>query len=134
MTERDPPNIMRSEEIDIALWNNKNGNGFPFLPNSILIECKNWSSQVGAPEITIFKDKLKSRDCKYGILIAANGITGDPHELTGAHNKISMALSEGVWILVIIVQELQSLKNTDDLVLLIKKKISKLVAKCTSID
>jgi hypothetical protein len=74
-----------SEEIDVAFFNNKAMRGFPFLENLLLVECKNWSSAVGANHVREFATKLKHRACAYGVLVAANGITGDAQDRTAAH-------------------------------------------------
>ena len=57
-----------SEEIDVASFNNKATKGFSFLENLLLVECKNWSSPVGANHVREFTTKLKHRACAYGVL------------------------------------------------------------------
>lgn len=127
-------NIQRSEEIDIVLWNEKLGNGLSFLPNILLIECKNWNSPIGSREISVFKEKLVVRSCDYGFFIAANGITGDSEELSSAHNKISSALQAGIRIIVITLDEIKQIHSVTFLLDLIKEKICQLVARGTSIE
>jgi len=46
ITHRNELNAFESEEIDVAIWNNKHADGFPFLPHVFLVECKNWSKRV----------------------------------------------------------------------------------------
>src|SRR5690606_21554507 len=43
ITKRNVMSVFHTEEIDVALWNDPNPEGFNFLPNIILVECKNWS-------------------------------------------------------------------------------------------
>lgn len=38
--KRNTLNTFKSEEIDVAFWNRMDVNGFYFLPNIILVECK----------------------------------------------------------------------------------------------
>ena len=47
ISKRNKLNTFKSEEIDVAFWNRPNENGFYFLPNIILVECKNLSNSVG---------------------------------------------------------------------------------------
>jgi hypothetical protein len=53
----------------------------PAFPPWILVECKNWSTKVDSMNINWFDHKLQSRGLSLGILIAAQGITGDPRGL-----------------------------------------------------
>jgi hypothetical protein len=63
---------LAAEEIDLLAANNwMAGWGDP-----ILVECKNWTKPVGSVEIVSFRHKLKSNQCRTGILIAKNGVTG----------------------------------------------------------
>lgn len=84
ITRRNEFNVFQTEEIDIALWNDATADGLFFLPNILLVECKNWSKSVGSSEVSWFDTKLRNRGLNYGILIATNGITGDASELTAA--------------------------------------------------
>lgn len=58
--KRNTLNTFKSEEIDVAFWNRMDVDGFYFLPNIILVECKNWSQSVGSEEVNWFDSKLKS--------------------------------------------------------------------------
>src|SRR5262245_50010468 len=70
VTKRNSLNIFESEEIDVAFWNKKIARGFYFLPNIILVECKNWSSPIGSSEVSWFNEKLRARAQPFGILVA----------------------------------------------------------------
>lgn len=69
----------RAEEIDILVQNDLDVGFWRHLGSPILVECKNWSSKVGAREIGVIYDKLASLgdDAKTAILIAPGGISGD---------------------------------------------------------
>jgi len=128
ITKRNILNISGSQEIDVAFWNDKKDNGFPFLPDIILIECKNWDAPVSSAAVQCFISKISERGRDFGILIAANGITGEPSELTQAHYQVAMALSKKVRLIVITTNELNRLISTEELIYLIKEKLTELVA------
>jgi|UPI000364BFF4 hypothetical protein len=54
ITHRNELNVFNTEEIDVAIWNDGAPDGFFFLPNIVLIECKNWSNRVGSAELNWF--------------------------------------------------------------------------------
>jgi len=128
VTQRNVFNRARAEEVDVALWNSQSRKGFYFLPFSVLVECKNWDHPLGANEIRGFATLLRRRFSDHGFLIAANGITGNPERLTGAHAEIEAALREGIRIVVLTTDELRALRNSKDLVHLTKVKLSQLSA------
>lgn len=115
--------VFRAEEVDVLLYNLKAPNGFHFLSNIILVECKNWTVPVGAKDVDFFCTKVKDRCAEYGILIAANGITGDPMEFSSANQIISSNLSHGIRILVIKLEDLRNIVSTEDFINLIFDKM-----------
>jgi hypothetical protein len=129
--KRNALNTFSSEEIDVAFWNRMDVDGFYFLPNIILVECKNWSQPVGSEEVNWFDSKLKRRGQPFGILIAANGITGNSQKIQAAHEIIRVALSEGRQLIVITRAEIENLRTSDDLVELIQDKLCELVVSGT---
>jgi hypothetical protein len=133
ITRRNTLNVFHTEEIDVALWNEKDSSGISFMESIVLVECKNWSGPVGSIEVSWFDTKLRSRGLPYGILIAAQGITGDAQDLTAAHHVIAGALREQRRLLVITANELRQLADTDALVYLIKEKLCDLAVSGTII-
>jgi hypothetical protein len=131
ITHRDELNAFNTEEIDVALWNEGDPSGFHFLPNVILIECKNWSNAVTSIEVNWFDTKLCNRGLDFGILVAPHGITGDANDLTAAHSIVATALKERRRFLVLTTGELLALDDTDALGLLVKKKLCDLAVKGT---
>ena len=129
ITRRNEMNAFQTEEIDVALWNDGHAEGLFFLPNIILVECKNWSSRVSSVEVSWFDSKLRSRGLSFGILVAANGITGDAAELTAAHSIVAAALRESRRLVVIRSDELLALADSFQLVRLIKEKLCDLAVK-----
>ncbi|MBN1184975.1 MAG: restriction endonuclease [Bacteroidales bacterium] len=120
---RNQMNAYNNEEIDVAIWNDKLRHGFDFLPNVILIECKNWSNPVSSIEVNWFCQKVASRGLDFGILIANNGITGDEIDLTAAHNTIAYHLMQKRRIIVITREDINGFNDTKDLIHLVKEKI-----------
>ncbi len=127
---QDQLDYSRSQEIDLAFWNDKLG----FMPYVVLIECKNWSSPVSSAEVTVFKEKLYSRGLQFGIIVAVNGITGNMEQRTCAHDVIARALQDGRKIIVFTKEDILSLNSTKDLVETLKNKILDLVVLRTSFN
>ena len=131
ITRRNELNAFQTEEIDVALWNDGHADGFFFLPNIILVECKNWSNRVSSAELNWFDSKLRNRGLAFGVLVAARGITGDAAELTAAHSIVAAALRESRRLVVINCDELLALTESSQLVQLIKEKLCDLAVKGT---
>ena len=131
ITRRNELNAFRTEEIDVALWNDGHPDGFFFLPNIILVECKNWSHRVSSAELSWFDAKLRSRGLNFGILVATRGITGDSVDVTAAHSIVASALREGRRLVVVTVDELLDLTDSLQLVRLVKEKLCDLAVKGT---
>lgn len=126
ITLRNELNAFDTEEIDVAFWNNQIRTGLYFLPNVFLVECKNWSQPVGSQEVAYFVTRLNHRGCTYGILVATNGITGVPEDLTRANYEIAAALHDGFRVLVVTRADIEALRSTTQLATLLKRKICEL--------
>ena len=131
ITRRNEMNPFHTEEIDVALWNDSQPDALFFLPNIILVECKNWSKIVGSAEVNWFDSKLRNRGLNFGVLVATNGITGNAEDLTAAHSIVAAALREGQRLVVVRTQELLALTNSLQLVHLIKEKLCDLAVRGT---
>ena len=131
ITHRNELNAFQTEEIDVALWNDGSPDGFFFLPNIILVECKNWSTKVGSSELNWFDSKLRNRGLSFGIFVATRGITGDAADLTAAHTIIAAALREGRCLILITTTEIATLTDSSQLVHLIKQKLCDLAVRGT---
>lgn len=116
-------NAFGTEEIDVAFFNDQGAGDLPFLPWFILVECKNWQSPVGSEHVNWFDTKLRNRGLEFGILVAANGITGDPAVLADAHLTLARALQERRKLIVMTRAELLQLADAAQLVHLIKEKL-----------
>ncbi|MCB2072484.1 MAG: restriction endonuclease [Novosphingobium sp.] len=105
-----------SLEIDILLYNQGQREGLPFLPNHLFVECKNWQAPVDAATLTVFTGKLHKIRVDCGILVAANGITGNLDDRRAAHAHLrSVYDRDGLKVLVVTRNELEALRSTDDL-------------------
>lgn len=133
IARRNALNQFQTEETDIALWNNKSKAGFQFLPYQILVECKNWSGPVGSTEVSYFVSRLQNRGLDYGILIAVKGITGNNPGITAAHYEVAMALPKGIRIIILTKEEILALKDTKEVVRLVKEKLCDLVVSGTAL-
>jgi hypothetical protein len=131
ITHRNELNAFDTEEIDVAVWNDGAAEGLFFLPNIILVECKNWSKAVGSEEVNWIDSKLRNRGLSFGILVTTRGITGQAGDLTAAHAVVAAALREGRKLVVITTEELLATPNTEDLIRLIKRKLCDLAVKGT---
>jgi hypothetical protein len=115
-----------SEEIDIILWNAQTEEVLRPWEAVIPVECKNWSSHVGAPALDSFIAKLRRRSLKTGIFVAAMGVTGgfingDGNE-PGAVGIIKSALQEGIRVIVITMSDIRLIQGLDDIRNLIKTR------------
>jgi hypothetical protein len=128
LSHRNALNVFESEEIDVAFWNEQDPKGLKWLKAFLLVECKNWSAAVGSAEVITFIAKLRNRGLDFGILIAANGITGNPEDSRRAHHQVSLALSDKIQLIVITRGEIEELKDGAELVILIKRKVAQLIA------
>jgi hypothetical protein len=124
---RNALNAFRSEEIDVAFWNDGDPAGLRFFDHLLLVESKNWSVPVSSHELAVFDHKLMSRGRPMGIFVAAAGITGDPIGRTAAHAVLAQALGQKRELIVVTRREVEALTDTDQLVLLLKQKRAQLV-------
>lgn len=121
-TERDAISFFDTEQVDIGVGNDRLANGPSVLPPVILVECKDWAKPVDSKTVGYFINILTNRSVEAGILIAANGITGDPNELTNAHALGVSAMARGIKILIVTTAEITDLTCTADLTNLLKRR------------
>lgn len=131
--KRNPLSIFRSEELDLVLWNEHHARGLKFFSTVIPVECKNCMHPISGTDVEWFIMKLRRRALDFGILVAAEGITGDPAKLTGAHDIVSSALNEGIRMIIITRQEIEHLTSSEELVQLIKEKVCELIIRRTAL-
>jgi hypothetical protein len=127
-TRRNSLNRFASEEVDISVMNFRDNDGLRALPEIFLVECKNWSDPVDSATVSTFATKIRHRGCTLGVLVAANGVTGDPHEKTAAYQAAANALVEKTRILLLTTSDLQRLRSSKDIVALLHRRQLDLVA------
>jgi hypothetical protein len=126
LSERNKKNVYDTEEIDVAFWNEQHPAGLKNLNFIILVECKNWSSPVGSSEVSWFITKIQDRGLDFGILLAANGVTGSAAEKDAAHDVVSKALARGTRVILFTRDEIERLVTSEELVIGIKRKLCQL--------
>jgi hypothetical protein len=119
---QDERGAFETEEIDLLFANVVHEDGLTRFETEILVEAKNWTSRVGAVEISWFATKMRRRNRRTGVLVAALGITGDPVRLTAARQQVVLALSEGQEVIVLTRAELDSVSTGERLAQLLQKK------------
>lgn len=125
---RNTLNRFASEEVDLGVMNFREVGGLRALPEVFLVECKNWSSPVDAATVSTFANKIRHRGCSLGVLVAANGITGDPFEKTAAYQSAALALAERISILLVTTNDLGIITCGSDLVDLLHRRFLGLIA------
>jgi hypothetical protein len=121
---RDP---MRSKEIDITVANAHEARWLKLYPTAFLVECKNWDEPVAAKVVADFILKLEESFVAAGILVAANGITGNANSRTSAYQRIAMAQQQGRRVVVIIMDQIKAVQTTDDFEALLRDEFMKVV-------
>jgi hypothetical protein len=132
IAQRNAFNAFQTEEVDVALWNARDPHGLYFLPHLLLVEAKNWSNPCGSQEVSYFVGRLRQRGCDHGILLAANGVTGVPEDLTRAHFEVATALAAGIRVVVVTPSDIEEATNTNYIVDLLKRKLCQLVVSGTN--
>ena len=131
---RDFVNRANSAEIDLFLFNNPRLSPIEFMPQYLIVECKNWQAPVNSATVRDFIAKVRSTRLEVGILVAANGVTGDPQEQTAANDEIRAAFDrDGTKILVLTRAEIEAFRSTDDIVILFEEKFGKACLRSTTI-
>lgn len=118
-----------SEEIDLLFANLAHDDGLLRFEPELLVEAKNWSRRVGAIEICWFATKMRRRNRKTGVLVAAVGITGQDAELKAARAQVMSALNEGQYVLVLTREELEAVSSGQRLASLLLTKRDHLIAR-----
>lgn len=125
------PNVINafgSEQVDVAVGNLRFADGPALLPATFLVECKNWSKPVDSSTLGYFINTLANRSVEVGLMIAAKGITGDPHDFSYAHSLLIQAAARRMWVLVITTDEIAALTSSSDFVNLLNRRHLRAVA------
>jgi hypothetical protein len=126
---RNVKSVFENEELDLVMTNRQNDDGLPIVGPFFSVECKNWSRPVGSAELSWFATKLRRSGQTFGVLVAANGVTGKASAMTAAHFEVATALTEGQQVLVLTLEELSRLRSGEQLAQLLIEKLSQLIAR-----
>ena len=101
--------------------------GLGALVDFFLVECKGWKDAVNSEQVSWFLTKIRHRGVRFGILIAANGITGEPEHLSRANFLVSVEMATfGIQMVIVTREEIEKLTSGEDFARLIIHKV------CTS--
>ncbi|KIE25718.1 hypothetical protein LK08_17705 [Streptomyces sp. MUSC 125] len=113
----------KSSEVDVIVANIGEARWLKTYPTIFLVECKNWDNPVDSQSVLAFSGKLEMRYVELGVLVAANGITGDEKDLASAHHIIEVHQSKGRRIVVVTLDSLRKVKTTDDFETLLRDRL-----------
>jgi hypothetical protein len=127
--------VAGSEEIDLGVLNEQDPDGLSTLFEPwFFVECKNWDGAVDAKAVRDFAGKLKARARAFGLIVAAEGITGDSGEFRNANDVVRGELQDGREIVVVTRSHLLRLRTSGDFVDLLLRLRSNLVMSQTIAD
>jgi hypothetical protein len=113
-------------EVDVFLRNEWSRSGLGFLHWFLVVECKNLAAAVGYPDVVVFKDLLRSKNCPSGVLVAASGIAGCPGQ--DAYAAIEDALQQQTTIVVVTRRDLEHVATTTELAHILEDRFTELTA------
>jgi hypothetical protein len=126
---RNEMNTFATEEIDVACKNENHPAGLGALADFFLVECKGWREAVSSEQVSWFLTKIRHRGVGFGILIAANGITGEPEHLNRANFLVSVEMAIfGIKMVIVSREEIEELASGEDFAKLIIQKVCTLHA------
>lgn len=129
ITARNAMNTFATEEIDIACRNENDPAGLGALVDFFLVECKGWRDPVNSEQVAWFLTKIRHRGVRFGILIAANGITGEPEHLSRASFLVSVEMATfGIKMVIVTREEIEGLASGEEFAELIIQKVCTLHA------
>ncbi len=123
-------NNFRTEQVDVAVGNDRLAHGLPILPSVFLVECNDWSNPVDSKTVGYCFNILAGRGVELGVLVAANGITGQEDMLHAASLGFAAA-PRGVKLIVITSKDLTNLTSTEDFIELMSRRYLRAVASGT---
>lgn len=116
VTARNEKNTFATEEIDVACMSANDPAGLTGVADFFLVECKGWRDAVDSEQVSWFLTKIRHRGLRFGILIAANGITGESEHLSRANFLVATELATHAIRMVIITRaEIEKLTSGEEL-------------------
>ena len=121
-------------EIDLLLYNDPRSTPVGFLSEFPMIECKNWNNAVNSATVRDFVAKLRACRLTVGILVAANGITGDEDDQTAANDTIRQAFdADGIRIIVIKRSEIEGFRSKESFIEFLQERYGEVILRSFSI-
>jgi Restriction endonuclease len=105
----------RSSEIDLVFRNQPQVSGL-FDGVTLLVECKNEARPISTAEVRIFGSKLAERNQPVGVMITRAGLSGQSRNKTAAHGTVGLELANGRTIVVLTLQDLEGLCDSNQFV------------------
>src|SRR5439155_26918660 len=113
----------------LSCYNEQDPAGLRSLNPFFLVECKGWRDPVNSEQVAWFLMKIEHRGLDFGVLIAANGITGVPEHLSASHFLVSFVLAlRKIRMVIITREEIEALNSGEELAQLIIEKVNRLHA------
>lgn len=129
ITARNEMNTFATEEIDVACKSENDPAGLGGLADFFLVECKGWTDAVNSEQVAWFLTKIRHRGVRFGILIAANGITGEPEHLSRANFLVGVEMATvGIKMVIVTREEIERLMSGEEFAKLIIQKVCTLHA------
>jgi len=129
VTARNEMNTFATEEIDVACKNENDPAGLGALVDFFLVECKGWTDAVNSEQVSWFLTKIRHRGMRFGVLIAANGITGEPEHLSRANFLVAVEMALfGIKMVIVTREEIDKLASGEDFAKMIIEKVCTLHA------
>jgi hypothetical protein len=123
-----------SSEIDLLLMNDRRFTPVPFLSDYVLVECKNWAKRVNSATVRDFIGKLRTSHLDVGILVAANGVTGDAADRTAPNDTIRQVFDrEDMKIIVIKRSDLEAFRSQEQIVVFLQQRFAAAILRSSSI-
>ncbi|WP_433754526.1 restriction endonuclease [Nocardia sp. CA-135398] len=116
-TKRNALDYYHSSEIDLIVSNERRQDGLRLLPKYFLVECKHYTEPISSMIVRDFRAKIQDRNCKLGVLVAANGVSGGKSsERRSAYHAATCALNQKIEILLLTRDDLTELRSSADVV------------------
>ncbi len=123
-----------SSEIDLLLMNDRRFTPVPFLSDYVLVECKNWVTRVNSATVRDFIGKLRTFHLNVGILVAANGVTGDAADQKAANDTIRQVFdAEDMKIVVIKRSDIEAFRSQEQIVEFLQERFGAVILRSSSI-
>jgi hypothetical protein len=121
---RNKQNAAHSEEKDLWIRHQPHFSLLPFNDLILPVECKNEAQPASASEIRDFETKVRDSGGCDGLFIARQGLAGATG--TSAHHAVTVALSHGVKLTVLVGADLERLFTPSDLVAILVERHTEL--------